>query len=166
MCDAGGGSKTWKNLIECGRPAGGTGPAAWRCSVRGVGAPRSQSPKHQSKKYSSSYIAIMSRSCAEKRGNRELGPFQSQPTSPRWGSLRETALAKLFHQRRLTPSCGWQAPTAERTVGQARIIAESLTPKPGIREHIYTEARSANVCFDAACRGTPDIPHTSRNRRC
>src|SRR6516164_5471635 len=31
-------------------------------------------------------------------------------------------------------SCGAQAPTAERTVGSARIIAGSLTPKPGIRE--------------------------------
>src|SRR5262249_32985888 len=43
--------------------------------------------------------------------------------------IRETALATLVHQRRLTPSCG-----AERTVGPARMIAESLTPKPGIRE--------------------------------
>src|SRR5262249_41058432 len=50
-------------------------------------------------------------------------------------SIRETALATLIHQRRLTPSCGGQAPTAERTVGPARTIAESLTPKPGIREH-------------------------------
>jgi hypothetical protein len=48
--------------------------------------------------------------------------------------IRETALATLIHQRRLTPSCGGQAPTAERTVGPARMIAESLTPKPGIRE--------------------------------
>src|SRR5262249_14457035 len=40
-----------------------------------------------------------------------------------------------IHQRRLTPSCGGHAPTAERTVGPARMIAESLTPKPGIREH-------------------------------
>src|SRR5262249_46322381 len=31
-------------------------------------------------------------------------------------------------------SYGAQAPTAERTVGSARIIAGSLTPKPGIRE--------------------------------
>jgi hypothetical protein len=50
-------------------------------------------------------------------------------------SIRETALATLVHQRRLTPSCGGQAPTAERTVGPARMIAESLTQKPGIREH-------------------------------
>src|SRR5436309_14742532 len=49
--------------------------------------------------------------------------------------IRETALATLIHQRRLTPSCGGQAPTAERTVGPARMIAESLTSKPGIREH-------------------------------
>src|SRR5262245_60676548 len=40
--------------------------------ARGGGAPRSQSPKHQSKKYSLVYIAIMSRSCAERR-NRERG---------------------------------------------------------------------------------------------
>src|SRR5499433_1653222 len=45
-------------------------------------------------------------------------------------------VATLIHQRRLTPSCGGQAPTAERTGGPARMIAESLTPKPGIREHI------------------------------
>src|SRR4051794_23970208 len=49
-------------------------------------------------------------------------------------SIRETAPATLIHQRRLTPSCGGQAPTAERTVGPARMIAESLTSKPGIRE--------------------------------
>src|SRR5437764_15407474 len=49
--------------------------------------------------------------------------------------IRETALATLNHQRRLTPLCGGHAPTAERTVGPARMIAESLTPKPGIREH-------------------------------
>src|SRR5438034_11198495 len=48
--------------------------------------------------------------------------------------IRETALATLIHQRRLTPSCGGHAPTAERTVGPARMIAESLTSKPGIRE--------------------------------
>src|SRR5215831_4586955 len=51
-------------------------------------------------------------------------------------ALKETALATLIHQRRLTPSRGGQAPTAERTVGPARMIAESLAPKPGIREHI------------------------------
>src|SRR5262249_28604172 len=49
-------------------------------------------------------------------------------------SIRETALATLIHQRRLTPSCGGHAPTAERTVGPAGMIAESLKPKPGIRE--------------------------------
>ena len=49
-------------------------------------------------------------------------------------ALKETALATLIHQRRLTPSRGGQAPTAERTVGPAKMIGESLTPKPGIRE--------------------------------
>src|SRR6516162_5409010 len=50
-------------------------------------------------------------------------------------ALNQRALATLIHQRRLTPSCGGHAPTAERTVGPARMIAESLTLKPGIREH-------------------------------
>src|SRR6516162_6956354 len=66
-------------------------------------------------------------------------------------SIRETALATLIHQRRLTPSCGGQAPTAERTVGPARMIAESLTPKPGIREQYRHKAGLAaalsHVCF-------------------
>src|SRR6476469_2593923 len=50
-------------------------------------------------------------------------------------SKRTTALATLVRQRRLTPSCGGHTPTAERTVGPARMIVESLTPRPGIREH-------------------------------
>src|SRR4029450_8349409 len=45
-----------------------------------------------------------------------------------------TALSTLIRQRHLTPSCGGHAPTAERTVGPARIVTESLTPKTGIRE--------------------------------
>src|SRR4029450_379516 len=63
--------------------------------------------------------------------------------------IRETALATLIHQRRLTPSCGGQAPTAERTVGPARMIAESLTPKPGIREH--------NLPRPDSCTATNDV---------
>jgi hypothetical protein len=53
--------------------------------------------------------------------------------------LDETAIATLIHQRRLTPSCGGRVPTAERTVGLAGMIAESLTLKPGIREHSGVE---------------------------
>jgi hypothetical protein len=53
-----------------------------------------------------------------------------------------TAIATLNRQRHLTPSCGGLTPTAERTVGPARTIAESLTPRPGIREH-YLERHSA-----------------------
>jgi len=63
-------------------------------------------------------------------------------------SIRKTALATLIHQRRPTPSCGGQAPTAERTVGPARTIAESLTSKPGIREHY----RHITTCFVTARR--------------
>jgi hypothetical protein len=36
----------------------------------------------------------------------------------------------LIHQRHLTPSCGGHAPTAERTLHPARMLTESLTPRP------------------------------------
>src|SRR3954447_20538393 len=49
-------------------------------------------------------------------------------------SERTTAIATLNRQRHLTPSCGGFTPTAERTVGPARMIVESLTARPGIRE--------------------------------
>ena len=45
------------------------------------------------------------------------------------------------------PSCGGLVPTAERTVGPARTIAESLTSRPGIREHYRHRA---------------DIPHRNQ----
>jgi hypothetical protein len=47
---------------------------------------------------------------------------------------KATAFATLIHQRHLTPSCGGRAPTAERKVGPAMMFAESLKPRPGIRE--------------------------------
>src|SRR5437868_1343588 len=49
-------------------------------------------------------------------------------------SERTTAIATLNRQRHLTPSCGGFTPTAKRTVGPARMIVESLTARPGIRE--------------------------------
>src|SRR5580692_132433 len=64
-------------------------------------------------------------------------------------SKRTTALATLIRQRRLAPSCGGHAPTAERTVGPARMIVESLTPRPGIREQ-YRGVRSTGQC-NTAC---------------
>src|SRR5215831_7116956 len=42
----------------------------------------------------------------------------------------QNALHTLIHQRHLTPSCGGLAPTAERTMDPARILMESLTPRP------------------------------------
>src|SRR4029077_18548920 len=71
--------------------------------------------------------------------------------------IRETALATLIHQRRLTPSCGGQAPTAERTVGPARMIEESLTPKPGIREH---NRHTCDVVMPALAPLLGDRPNT------
>ena len=77
-------------------------------------------------------------------------------------SIRETALATLIHQRRLTPSCGGQAPTAERTVGPARMIAESLTPKPGT---IGTHATCRDEALRSVFGGYPDIDQTSPDDR-
>src|SRR5947207_10745118 len=71
--------------------------------------------------------------------------------------IRETALATLIHQRRLTPLCGGQAPTAERTVGPARMIAESLTPKPGIREQNRHEASDHGLIADGRFRREADM---------
>src|ERR1700687_600833 len=50
-----------------------------------------------------------------------------------------TAFATLIRQRHPMPSCGGLAPTAERTVDPARMIEESLTSDPGIREHPIPE---------------------------
>jgi hypothetical protein len=55
-------------------------------------------------------------------------------------SERTTAIAILNRQRHLTPSCGGLTPTAERTLGPARMILESLTPRPGIREQYRRKA--------------------------
>jgi len=45
-------------------------------------------------------------------------------------SKERNALHTLIHQRHLTPSCGGHVPTAERTLGPARMLMESLTPGP------------------------------------
>ena len=66
---------------------------------------------------------------------------------------RAPALSTLIHQRRLTPSCGGHAPTAERTVGPARMIVESLTPRPGIREQHRPEATNSDSGRSAQCCG-------------
>ena len=54
-------------------------------------------------------------------------------------SIRETALATLIDQRRLTPSCGGQVLTAERTVGPA-MFAESLSQSDGLETQSGTNA--------------------------
>src|SRR5262249_9350932 len=47
----------------------------------------------------------------------------------------QNALHTLIHHRRLTPSCGGLAPTAERTMDPARIFTESLTPRPELENN-------------------------------
>jgi len=68
----------------------------------------------------------------------------------------------LIHQRRLTPSCGGLAPTAERTVGPARMFAESLTPSPGIENTIPSRP---DICALMSTRlklvrGTPTVANS------
>src|SRR6516165_6686329 len=53
------------------------------------------------------------------------------------------------------PSCGGLVPTAERTVGPARTIAESLTSRPGIREQNLPKADMRYVVFNLAIRSEP-----------
>src|SRR5262249_20716055 len=72
-------------------------------------------------------------------------------------------IATLIHQRRLTPSCGGRAPTAERTVGLAGMIAESLTLKPGIREY-HRNSRSRRFGSSKADVHKPRLPGGSRLR--
>jgi hypothetical protein len=72
-----------------------------------------------------------------------------------WRALeRATALSTLIRQRHLTPTCGGHAPTAERTVGPARIVVESLTPRSGIRvQHRSKPVRlRQSICFEADLR--------------
>ena len=67
-------------------------------------------------------------------------------------SERTTAIAPLNRQRHLTPSCGGFTPTAERTVGPARISLESLTPRPEIREHYRHLTDVGPMAVDVRCR--------------
>jgi len=56
-------------------------------------------------------------------------------------STPRSALHTLIHQRHLTPLCGGDAPTADRTLDPARMIKRELDPTPGIRE----QAREGRV---------------------
>src|SRR3954470_8027121 len=71
---------------------------------------------------------------------------------------RPTAIATLNRQRHLTPSCGGLTPTAERTMGPARISLESLTPRPGIREQYLHFSDVSNQANEVGC--------LKWNRRC
>jgi hypothetical protein len=50
-------------------------------------------------------------------------------------SREQNALHTLIHQRHLTPSCGGQVPTAERTLDPARMLRESLNPGPELENN-------------------------------
>jgi len=64
---------------------------------------------------------------------------QARVCEPHIGRMARIVLRHLM---------GGHAPTAERTVGPARVIAESLTLKPGIREHNRRQSGRASVRID------------------
>ena len=68
---------------------------------------------------------------------------------------RVTAPSTLIHPRRLKPSCGGLASTAERTVAPARMCLESLTAKAGIREQNRLTADNGRL----ACAGMDYLFH-------
>src|SRR4249919_44364 len=74
-------------------------------------------------------------------------------------SREQTALHTLIHQRHLTPSCGGHVPTAERTLGPARMFMESLTPGPELENSqdptrsLGTATRLAEARSRGSCPG-------------
>src|SRR5262249_49182614 len=113
-------------------PLGGHTADRWRYPVRGVGAPRSQSPKHQSKKDRLAYIAIMSRSCAENGGNRERGSLLNRRgigAGRAAAVVHDTGQSEAAKQRNDATSCAclWAAGRTScapsRLIGQRNISA-------------------------------------------
>src|SRR5215471_9687 len=62
----------------------------------------------------------------------------------------QNALHTLIHHRRLTPSCGGLAPTAERTMDPARIFTESLTPRPELENKPGLGLGALRLCRESA----------------
>src|SRR5262249_11016370 len=79
-------------------------------------------------------------------------------------SREQNALHTLIRQRHLTPLCGGRAPTAERTVSPARIVVESLTPTPGIREQ-YRPISAAENDFAIVRAIVRVVPLRAVNKR-
>jgi hypothetical protein len=69
-------------------------------------------------------------------------------------SSEQNALHTLIDQRHLTPSCGGHAPTAERTLHPARMLTESLTPRPELENQDPTPTSAGSKSRSAAifCR--------------
>jgi hypothetical protein len=78
-------------------------------------------------------------------------------------SAERSALHTLIHQRRLAPSCGGHAPTAERTLDPARMIKRELDPWPGIREQ--PGSRTAFASFSRLVRIAADSGLCRQGRR-
>jgi hypothetical protein len=87
-------------------------------------------------------------------------------------SKEQNALHTLIHQRHLAPSCGGHAPTAERTLHPARMLTESLTPRPELENsqgqsepRMREAARPSFAAALAPNRATrPYLPRLSSNR--
>jgi len=68
------------------------------------------------------------------------------------GVLRALDPFHAAHGHDVGAAGGGFAPSAERTVGSARMFAESLTPSPGIREHYRREADIRRSVRSEKCR--------------
>src|SRR6202011_265658 len=96
----------------------GLGSATWAVATDGNVAPRSRNGNLARK---------ILRSCQTAGKDVPAGTMAMvSSTVFLRASERPTAISTLNRQRHLTPSCGWLTPTAERTVGPARMIVGEL----------------------------------------
>src|SRR5688572_23926090 len=87
-------------------------------------------------------------------------------------SHEQNALHTLIRQRHPTPSCGERASTAERTVSPARMMDQSLTPDPelkngsGVKRHWLPHffASAGGRTFQASAFGVTGLGQNAHHR--
>src|SRR5215468_3484282 len=84
-------------------------------------------------------------------------------------SREQNALHTLIRQRHLTPSCGGQVPTAERTLDPARMLRESLNPGPELENPArFKRSRSVGAYVGLTTRryASGEVDWTGRISKC
>jgi hypothetical protein len=71
-------------------------------------------------------------------------------------SREQNALHTLIRQRHLTPSCGGQVPTAERTLDPARMLRESLNRGPELEN---SQGQTRSFSDVGSMSGLPESGH-------